>query len=479
MATGTTRKSCIWNFYSICAIDESKAICATCGEKISRGGKSAKTYTTTNLKKHLHSRHQAQFKEFEQQEEAKTGEEANKQSGSRPSRRQVSLEFVVDKHQPFGFDHPKVREINRLVAELIAVDNQPFSVVDDIGFNRLIHHLEPRYKLPSRWYFSETLIPSIYDKLKLLVAELVQVQHYVSCTTDIWSAPVHDSLLSLTAHFITKEFERKHVCLQAVKFNESHTGDNIASMINSCIQSWGLTEKLTCVIRDNAANYVAGLRDTDIPNFGCLAHTLQLIINDGVLVQRGVQELLRAARKLVGHYKHSTVSFQTLKQMQAQLGVPQHTLLQDVSTRWNSSFYMLQRLIEQRTALLASGAECACMIELRAQQWNLAEKLVHLLQPFEEATREVSGDYSSAALIIPIVNSLQRSLTTTTTDDHGITSMKREMLPSLSRRYHNMKTNKLYALATALDPRFKLCFCFSVSLCLSAADVNGRIRTAS
>ena len=149
MATGTNHKSCIWNFYSICAIDESKAICATCREKISRGGKSAKTYTTTNLKKHLHSHHQAQFKEFEQQEEAKTGEEANKQSRSRPSRRQVSLEFVVDKHQPFGFDHPKAREINRLVAELIAVDNQPFSVVDDIGFNRLIHQaafsLEERF----------------------------------------------------------------------------------------------------------------------------------------------------------------------------------------------------------------------------------------------------------------------------------------------------------------------------------------------
>ena len=116
--------------------------------EISRGGKSAKTYTTTNLKKHLHCRHQAQFKEFEQQEEAKTGDEANKQSGSRPSRRQVFLVFVVGKHQPFGFDHSKAREINRLVAELIAVDNQPFSVVDDIGFNRLIHHLEPRYNFP-------------------------------------------------------------------------------------------------------------------------------------------------------------------------------------------------------------------------------------------------------------------------------------------------------------------------------------------
>ena len=213
------------------------------------------------------------------------------------------------------------------------------------------------------------------------------------------------------------------------------------------------------MVRDNAANYVAGLRDANIPNFGCLAHMLQLIINDGVLVQRSVQELLGVARKLVGHYKHSNVSFQVLKQMQAQLGLPQQSLIQDEPTRWNSSFYMLQQLIEQRTAILAAGAQCAYTIELRAQQWTLAEKLVRILLPFEEVTREASGDYSSAAVIIPVINSLERSLTTTTdsaTDDHGITRMKKEMLSSLQQRYQNMETNKLYALATALDPRFKL-----------------------
>ncbi len=66
----------------------------------------------------------------------------------------------------------------------------------------------------------------------------------------------------------------------------------------------------------------------------------------------------------------------------------------------------------------------------------MAEKLLHLLQPFEEATREASGEYSSAAVIIPVVNSLQRSLTTTaesTIDDHGIERMKQEMLSSLKQ----------------------------------------------
>ena len=295
----------------------------------------------------------------------------------------------------------------------------------------------------------------------------------MSCTTDIWSTPSQDSLLSLTAHFLTPTFERKQVILQAVKFNESHTGANIATLINSCIQYWKIAEKLTYLVRDNAANYVAGLRDAGIPNFGCLAHTLQLVIHDGVLVQRCVQDLLSASRKLVGHYKHSNVALQTLRRMQSQLNIPQHSLIQDQATRWNSSYYMLLRLIEQKTALLAAGAESACSHELRAEQWNLADKVVHLLQPFEEATREASGDYSSASVTIPIVNSLKRSLIVSTNStepgDHGIRGMKRAMLQSLNLRYSDIEKEKVFALSTALDPRFKLSVFTSAS---SSASVR-------
>ena len=209
-------------------------------------------------------------------------------------------------------------------------------------------------------------------------------------------------MLSLTVHFITAEFKRNQAVLQAVKFNEAHTGANISSIINSSLHSWHLEEKLTYVVRDNAANYVAGLRDAQIPSFGCLAHTLQLVIHDGVLVQRGVQDLLGTGRKIVGHYKHSNVAFHTLKRVQTQLGIKQHCLIQDQATRWNSSYYMLERLIEQRTALLAAGAESNCSFELRSEQWNLADKVVRLLKPFEEATMEVSKDDASASLIIPV-----------------------------------------------------------------------------
>ena len=39
--------------------------------------------------------------------------------------------------------------------------------------------------------------------------------------------------------------------------------------------------------------------------------------------------------------------------------------------------------------------------------------------------------------------------------DHGVMKMKREMLRSLKERYKHMESNKYYAIATLLDPRFK------------------------
>jgi len=159
---------------------------------------------------------------------------------------------------------------------------------------------------------------------------------------------------------------------------------------------------LHVIFHDSGSNFVAGLRDAALPNFSCLAHTLQLVINDGCLVQKDVSDLLAVGRRIVTNVQ--------MWPIQEQLKLPEHRLIQDVSTRWNSSFYMLQHLLEQRVALTAANAELNVPAELRNSQWTLAEKVVKLLQIFEEATREASGNYSSATLVIPIVNTIYRAL---------------------------------------------------------------------
>ncbi|KAF3840379.1 hypothetical protein F7725_019096 [Dissostichus mawsoni] len=54
----------------------------------------------------------------------------------------------------------KAKKITAKIAEFIAMDDQPLSVVENVGFRRLMEHLEPRYELPSRHYFTEKALPS-------------------------------------------------------------------------------------------------------------------------------------------------------------------------------------------------------------------------------------------------------------------------------------------------------------------------------
>ena len=73
-----------------------------------------------------------------------------------------------------------------------------------------------------------------------------------------------------------------------------------------------------------------------------------------------------------------------------------------------------------------------------------SRKVVKILKPFEEATVVVSNEGSSAALVIPVINSLVHFQESTTSDDkEGIRTMKRKMLLSSNNRYATMELNKL------------------------------------
>ena len=50
--------------------------------------------------------------------------------------------------------------------------------------------------------------------------------------------------------------------------------------------------------------------------------------------------------RLVGHFKHSTLATDGLNKKQKTLGFKKLLhVVQEVATRWNSTFYMMQRLV--------------------------------------------------------------------------------------------------------------------------------------
>ena len=119
---------------------------------------------------------------------------------------------------------------------MIAVDNQPFYLVEDIGFTCLLHTLKPRYKLPSRKYLSETVIPSmiatVHDSISIKLCDI----NNLSFTTDIWSTNVaSDSLLRFTAHWITNDFQRMSAVLTVRLLEGSHTKVRLSEQYNEIL----------------------------------------------------------------------------------------------------------------------------------------------------------------------------------------------------------------------------------------------------
>jgi hypothetical protein len=91
----------------------------------------------------------------------------------------------------------------------------------------------------------------------------------------------------------------------------------------------------------------AGNKSQEWDDAGCFAHTLQLCIQP-VLELPSVSKLISCARKLVGHFKHSTTFTAEMRKRQKPFELPQHELILDVVTRWNSTQLMMERLCEQR-----------------------------------------------------------------------------------------------------------------------------------
>ena len=67
--------------------------------------------------------------------------------------RQLTIIEAETKLKAWDINDSHAMRIHRLVGEIIAMYNQPFSVVNDTGFNCLIKMLKPRCTLPSRKYF--------------------------------------------------------------------------------------------------------------------------------------------------------------------------------------------------------------------------------------------------------------------------------------------------------------------------------------
>ena len=218
------------------------------------------------------------------------------------------------------------------------------------------------------------------------------------------------------------------------------------------------------MVRDNGANIVLGVSLLGWPDIPCFGHTLQLCVEAGLKIDM-VSRLTGAARKLVGHFKHSSLAMSALKEKQKTLNVPEHTLIQSVPTRWNSTYFMLERLLEQRWAVYGVLHDETVSkpdykrLDLRDEQWELISQLIVVLKPLQVATTALCEEHNiSVSLVYPVVHGLLKKHLAPLSGEHTAVKVFKENVASQLKQRFDPDSEEIAedppVLASALDPRY-------------------------
>lgn len=141
--------------------------------------------------------------------------------------------------------------------------------------------------------------------------------------------------------------------------------------------------------------------------------TLQLIVNHAMKKNTHIQKAIGTARFLVEHFDKSEVASNSLWDSQK-------TASFKISVRWNSTYYMIWRLLEQRWPVTACLSDSGVInrskhyLDLNPEQWSLLEELERALKPFECAAVYLSGEsYVTLSSLATLIKGLLKSALTT------------------------------------------------------------------
>ncbi|XP_057652310.1 zinc finger BED domain-containing protein 4-like [Diorhabda carinulata] len=268
----------------------------------------------------------------------------------------------IDNYIPRKLTVPVKRKIDNEFVKLFYLDYQPYRIVEDKGFRLFVKALNSSYELPTRQLISKRMIPNLYEKCQISLSEILKKNRS-----------------------LYEEFEIHSALLKCAVFYESHTIENLTRELIEVTRHWGLEKKVILAVSDNASN-VKGMAP-----------------DGNALKLPTIKPILDKLRTIVSHFKRSSKATAKLNEIQKNSGIQvPKKILQDVVTRWNSTFYMFERFIDLEVPLRSTIALLdANLPKISMAEWDLSEISKSALKKCETGLRERLGnmEYSNTMAI--------------------------------------------------------------------------------
>ncbi|KAF7300003.1 hypothetical protein MKEN_01322600 [Mycena kentingensis (nom. inval.)] len=190
-----------------------------------------------------------------------------------------------------------------------------------------------------------------------------------------------------------------------------------------------------------------------------------------------IRSALKKARAITTKILHSTtILLPQWKELLEELDMGVRVLPRDVKTRWNSTFDLINTLLQYKRAVqqfTASADHGLRVYEIDSEEWTALADLRDVLQSLKHATLFFSRDSATLASVVPTMDKLDALLATavlntTTAGSSGApdvalrslcTPIKVALLQAkrtLNRYYSKTYDSRVYRVAMTLHPRYKL-----------------------
>ncbi|KAJ0827795.1 putative transcription factor/ chromatin remodeling BED-type(Zn) family [Helianthus annuus] len=311
----------------------------------------------------------------------------------------------------FNYNFNMVRDE---MAKFVIQESLPFNHFDNQRYTKMVQRtLQPRYTHVSRATLRRDCL-KLWKKAKLeLISYFEKLETGVNLTSDVWSAPhgSPDSYICVTAHWIepaTWQMMKRTILFKL--FDYPHTGEAIYKVIDKCITTYKLENKVFSISFDNASNNTSAVMRLKLKynpicegtffHSRCVAHIINLAVQDGLKVIETQKEAFkRMLRSIFSNTQRHAKYIKTCKEAGRICLGPNW----DVAHRWNSTCIMFEKAILQKESLiefhnlLASRGKCSAYHPLG---WETIENVTQVLQVFKTSTKTLSGVYYPTSSLV-------------------------------------------------------------------------------
>ena len=141
--------------------------------------------------------------------------------------------------------------------------------------------------------------------------------------------------------------------LNCSKFGERHTQENLKQELFRITKEWKIEDKVLLIVTDSAANILNAVKLAKFKRLPCFAHTLSLVVQKGIQKLKTLRQKVKA---IIKHFHRSTVAAEKFASLQSQINPDKAALKlkNDVLTRWNSTYEILERIANVQELLEAT-----------------------------------------------------------------------------------------------------------------------------